>query len=40
VGYSSSKGIASQLISDNLAVLFCFLGLETLASGLATGLVF
>ena len=28
-GYSSSTGIASQLISDNLAVLFGFSGLET-----------
>jgi len=29
VGYSSSTGIASQLISDNLAVFFGFSGFET-----------
>jgi len=29
VGYSSSTGIASQLISDNFAVLFGFSGFET-----------
>ncbi len=28
-GYSSSKGIASQFISDNLAVFFAFSGIAT-----------
>ena len=38
-GYSSSTGIASQLISDNLAVLLAFSGLAT-SLGLEVSFIF